>query len=261
LHCLDDVTAKVNPAQPGILVRSDIDDSSFITDEGTHFYLGHLEGPGLYTIRENSADFHYFVFSCRDHASRDSYLPLTPLPRIQKDTIDLAGVLDTMRVEELKDKTAFLSDIDSVDSTLSSFVDSGQVMKFAVFFDKAGRYIGVTVDSSVSSVMPDRNNVVAITDSFFIRFFRSRHADRTDLNNQELTVINSAMNIVLPPERVLERSPNFRYSKYLVEDLLSADRQLPEDANSPLASVSFNKKYFEQVILLFRIYKPPKVQQ
>ncbi|MDO6433008.1 hypothetical protein Q4E93_20540 [Flavitalea sp. BT771] len=261
MHCLDDVTATVDPAQPGILVRSDVDDSSFVTDGGLHFYLGHLKGPGLYTIREDSVDFHYFVFSCRDHTASDSYFPLTRLPRIQKDTIDLAGVLDSMRVEALKGKSDFLSDVDNVNSTLSSFVDSGQVMKLAVFFDKAAGYIGVTVDNSASVVVPDRDKIVAITDSFFIRLFRQRHPERADLNNQELAVLDLAMNIVLPPGRGLERSPNFRYSKYLVDDLLSSSRRLPLDPNSALASVGFDKKYFEQMVLLIRIYQIPKVQQ
>jgi len=260
LHCLDDVTANLSRPQPGILVRNDIDDSSFVTGDAPSFFLGHLTGPGLYSIREDSLDFHYFVFSCRDHDNRTSLVPLDVLPRIQQDSLDLAGVLDTMRVEMIRGDSAFLSDIDSVDSTVSSLIDSGQTMKFGVFFDKAAGYIALTIDTSDGVLHPDRDKLVAVTDSFFIRFFRRRHPDRPDLNNRQWAVIDKAMNKVLPPGTVLAGSPNVRYSKYLVDDLLSTYRRLPISVNSALAAVAFEKKYFEQVVLLFSIYKPSKVR-
>jgi hypothetical protein len=259
MHCLDDIMASFDGNAPGLLICNDIDSSRFVTGGAREIYMGKLKGPGIYTIREDNTTSYYFVFSCRDHSKGKSVFPLLSLPHIQVDSIDLAGVLDSLRVEKARGDSVFSGAIDSVSTTLSQFIDSGQVMKFGLFFDKGAGYMAITADSSKNMTMPDRDKLVLIADSFFVRFFRTLHPDKTGLNNQQLAVINNAFNASLPPGSPMDQSPNFRYSKYMVDDLLSLHRHLPVGNDIGLSAIGFENKFFGQLVVLFSIYKPPKV--
>lgn len=260
IRCRDEVSTYLRSTKNEEVIHDDIDGERFIVKVGSDsIYLGKIERPGLFNITVDTVDNYFFAYSCRDHTQKNSLFPLTALIVPCVNGICLTDALNALRSEFVSRDTAFKTRVDTSGFVLKKFVDSGQTIKLGFFFDMANGKIAVIGDPKYPFVA--RATAISLVESFFDDFFKRIRPDSTTSNPIMIGLMKSAVETVLIDGTPIDRLPNFRYTPYVIDDLISAyTKQWVEGKQHGVALV-YEPKYAGQVIFLLSVALPPKKKQ